>query len=29
VLVSAAETRQVVAGDEGLSYIVVGAVPAA
>jgi quercetin dioxygenase-like cupin family protein len=28
VLVSADETRQVVAGDEGLSYIVAGAVPA-
>jgi quercetin dioxygenase-like cupin family protein len=28
VLVSAGETRQVVAGDEGLSYIVVGAVAA-
>jgi quercetin dioxygenase-like cupin family protein len=28
VLVSADETRQVVAGDEGLSYIVVGAVAA-
>ena len=28
VLVSADEMRQVVAGDEGLSYIVAGAVPA-